>query len=277
MTANRVEWPQKYEVLRVRVSAAEYNEAVDCIVEAARRGQAALASFYPAHGIVSSDRDERLLERVNSFDLIGADGQSVRWALNALYGLCLAERVYGPETMLRVCERAAAESLPVYLYGGSSDAVLDALSSNLLERFPGLQIAGAESPPFRPLTSEEDSEVVRRVRESGAKILFVGIGCPKQEHFAYEHRESLGVVQLCVGAAFDFHAGVKPMAPSWMQRRGLEWLFRLASEPRRLAGRYVSTNSLFVAGFAQQWVRQRVRGEQARSHTQKMNSKSTTN
>jgi len=146
---------------------------------------------------------------------------------------------------LRLCERAAAEGVSIYLYGGSPD-VVEKLQSRLKQDIPGLQIAGYESPPFRELTTDEDAEMVERVNASGAGLMFIGLGCPKQDLFAYEHRDKVQAVQVCVGAAFDFHAGVKPMAPDWMQRYGLEWLYRLFQEPRRLWRRYLVTNTIFV-------------------------------
>jgi N-acetylglucosaminyldiphosphoundecaprenol N-acetyl-beta-D-mannosaminyltransferase len=133
----------------------------------------------------------------------------------------------------------------VYLYGGTED-VLDKLCARLGQLCPALVIAGREAPPFRPLTDDEDRQVVERINDSGAGLVFIGLGCPKQDHFAYEHRPEVRAALVCVGAAFDFHAGIKPMAPRWMQRHGLEWLFRLASEPRRLWRRYLVTNSVFV-------------------------------
>jgi N-acetylglucosaminyldiphosphoundecaprenol N-acetyl-beta-D-mannosaminyltransferase len=148
--------------------------------------------------------------------------------------------------MLRLCRRAAEEGVSIYLYGGGPE-VLNKLQDNLRRECPGLQIAGSESPPFRELTAAEDDSVVERINASGAGLVFIGLGCPKQDLFAYDHRERLRGVQLCVGAAFDFHAGAKPMAPQWMQRSGLEWLFRLIHEPRRLFRRYLVTNSIFVA------------------------------
>jgi exopolysaccharide biosynthesis WecB/TagA/CpsF family protein len=136
--------------------------------------------------------------------------------------------------------------VPVYLYGGTPDTVKK-LRENLRAQFEGLQIAGCESPPFRPLTAEEDEDVVRRINDSGAGVVFIGLGCPKQDEFAYAHRTRIRAVQVCVGAAFDFHAGVKSMAPAWMQRFGLEWFYRLIQEPRRLWRRYLVTNTIFLA------------------------------
>ncbi len=251
MTA--VQWPFKHDLLGVLVSGTTYDQALEAIVQAARQGAPAIVSFAAVHAVVSASRDPALRAKMNRFAIVAPDGQPVRWGLNRLHGLRLPDRVYGPEMTLRVCERVAAEGLSIYLYGGSPK-VLETLETNLLKRFPGLIIAGSEAPPFRPLTAEEDAAVVHRVNDSGASILLIGLGCPKQDHFAADHVDSIRAVQLCVGAAFDFHAGVKKMAPVWMQRCGLEWLFRLGQEPRRLWRRYLETNSLFIAGFARQWI-----------------------
>jgi exopolysaccharide biosynthesis WecB/TagA/CpsF family protein len=147
--------------------------------------------------------------------------------------------------MLRLCREASRSGIGVYLYG-SLPQVAEKLDGELKRKFPALFVAGWESPPFRSLSQEEDAAVVERINSSGAGIVFVGLGCPKQEIFAYEHRDRLKAVQVCVGAAFDFHAGNKKMAPKWMQRSSLEWLFRLVQEPRRLWRRYIFTNVIFV-------------------------------
>jgi exopolysaccharide biosynthesis WecB/TagA/CpsF family protein len=144
--------------------------------------------------------------------------------------------------------------VPIYLYGGTPE-VAQTIRENLISRYSGLRVVGSESPPFRPLTPQEQDELVERVNGSGAGVVFIGLGCPKQDHFAYEHADRIQAVQVCVGAAFDFHAGNKKMAPPWMQRRGLEWLFRLSQEPGRLWRRYLITNSLFVWKLAVAWIR----------------------
>ena len=239
-----IEWPAKHDLFGVRASATCYDEAVAVIIRAALRGVPATVDLMSAHGLVAGARDPRFREVLNSFDLVGSDGQPVRWALNFFHGACLDDRVYGPELTVRLCKAAAEQGVGVYLYGSSPD-VIARLRANLLERFPALRIVGAESPPFRPLTPEEDADVVRRINESGAGLVFIGTGCPKQEYFAYDHRHTIRAVQVCVGAAFDFHAGRKKTAPAWMQRRGLEWLFRLTQEPRRLWRRYLVTNTMF--------------------------------
>jgi exopolysaccharide biosynthesis WecB/TagA/CpsF family protein len=242
-------WPAKLDLFGVGVSPTTYDEAVELIVAAAERQESAVVACQAVHAVVTACQDSALRSRVNTFELVTPDGQPVRWALNWLHRAGLAERVYGPELMLRLCREASRRGVSIYLYGGAPD-VLDRLTHRLRVDFPDLQIAGAEAPPFRRLTGEEDEEVVARINGSGAGIVFIGLGCPKQDHFAYEHRGRIEAVHVCVGAAFDFHAGIKPMAPAWMQRRGLEWLFRLACEPRRLAGRYLKTNTSFVLKLA---------------------------
>ena len=247
------DWPRKFDVLGIQVSGTTYNEALDAIVRAARRQEPAIVSLTAVHAVVTAAGDPGLKEKMNRFAIVAPDGQPVRWALNRLYGLGLTDRVYGPEMTLRICQRAAAEGLSIYLYGGTPE-VLKSLSDNLLRMFPGLVIGGQEAPPFRALTAEEDQAVIDRVNDSGAAIMFIGLGCPKQDHFAADHAQSIRAIQVCVGAAFDFHAGVKKMAPPWMQKRGLEWLYRLCQEPKRLWRRYLETNSVFVAKFTRQWL-----------------------
>jgi exopolysaccharide biosynthesis WecB/TagA/CpsF family protein len=249
-------WPAKRDVLGVGVSATTYDEAVDAILRAARGGAGGVVTALPVHGVVTAAQDGAFRAKVNRFELVAPDGQPVRWALNLLHGAGLRDRVYGPELMLRLCARAAAEGLAVYLYGSTPD-VVSRLATNLAARYPGLRVAGVESPPFRPLTPEEDRATVERIEASGAALLFLGLGCPRQDEFAAAHRDRLRAVQICVGAAFDFHSGNKRMAPPFLQRHGLEWLFRLSQEPRRLLGRYVVTNSVFVARLAAELVRRR--------------------
>jgi exopolysaccharide biosynthesis WecB/TagA/CpsF family protein len=255
-SALQICWPTKYDLFGVQVTATDYDQIVDVIARAAKDRSAAVVSLHPVHAIVESLRNPDLLAKVNRFDAVLPDGQPVRGALNQLHGVGLRERVYGPELMLRLCARAAEDAIPIYLYGSAPD-VIGMLQDRLLARFPALQIAGAESPPFRKLTPEEDDAVVRRINTSGAGILFVGLGCPKQDHFAADHGGRIQPVQVCVGAAFDFHAGTKPMAPAWMQRRGLEWLFRLSREPRRLWRRYLDTNFVFLVRWLAAWVRRK--------------------
>ncbi len=214
----------------------------------------------------AGDADFR--KRMNDFDLVAPDGQPVRWAMNYFHEAGLTDRVYGPELTRRLCQAAAEKSVSIYLFG-STPAVIDKLCENLRGMFPKLIIAGAESPPFRALTPEEDAAVVKRINDSGAGLLFIGIGAPKQENFAHAHRHSIKAVQLCVGAAFDFHADVKETAPAWMQKRGLEWLYRLVKEPQRLWKRYLVTNSHYLALFAKHAVLKKLGKFPARPKDQK--------
>jgi exopolysaccharide biosynthesis WecB/TagA/CpsF family protein len=241
-----IHWPKKKDIFGSQISATSYDEVEELVIQAARSHASAVVTLLPVHGIVTAAWDASYRRKVNSFDLAAPDGQPVRWALNRFHGAGLRDRVYGPELMLRLCRRCAREDISIYLYGSTPD-VLDALGTRLTPLCPGLRIAGSESPPFRPLTPDEDAAVIQRINDSGAGLVFIGLGLPKQDHFAYDHRGKIHGVQICVGAAFDFHAGTKKMAPSWMQHGGLEWLYRLIQEPRRLWRRYLTTNAAFMA------------------------------
>jgi len=238
-------WPSKFDLLGVQVSCVDYTEAIRCIIAAAKESRSGIVACHAVHAIVTASCDEDLRQKVNRFSMITPDGQPVRWGLNLLHKAGLTDRVYGPELTLRVCHAAAAEGISVYFYGGTTE-ILGLLKENLLNQIPDLKIAGSEAPPFRPLSEQEHLEACKRINQSGAGITLIGLGCPKQDLFAAENSDRIHCVQLCVGAAFDFHAGVKPMAPAWMQRSGLEWLFRLGCEPRRLWHRYMVTNSIYL-------------------------------
>ena len=250
--ASSIAWPRKHDLFGVDVSATTYDEATAAILTAAREGISSVVSAHAAHAVVCASDDPALRAKVNSFQIVTPDGQPVRWALNALHGAGLNDRVRGTELMLRVCRAAAGAGVSIYLYGGT-DEVLSALRGNLATMCPGVVIAGAFPPPFRPLTAVEQDDVVHRIIESGAGIVFIGLGCPKQDHFAYELLGRVPAVSICVGAAFDFHAGIKTTAPLWMQHAGLEWVHRLCSEPGRLWRRYLETNTRFVLKFARAW------------------------
>jgi len=235
----------KRNVLGILIDAVDYEAAVDIIFRAAYKRQGAAVSALAVHGLVTGAIDREQKFRLNRFDLLVPDGQPVRWVLNWLYRTGLADRVYGPNLTLKVCSRAAEEKLPLYFYGATPQ-ILAGLRQFLEHKFPGIQVAGMEPSKFRRLTSNEKDELAQRVRSSGASILFVGLGCPRQEVFAYEVRGVLSIPILAVGAAFPFLAGKVPQAPAWMQNVGLEWLFRLASEPRRLWRRYVFLNLAYI-------------------------------
>ncbi len=245
MTHNHVQWPRKLDLFGVQVSATTYDEVVQATLETAERNQSALVTAHAVHAIVCAATNRGLRNKINQFDAVCPDGQPVRWSLNWLYKTGLRDRVYGPELMRCMLKACAASKVPVYFYG-STPEVIDQLNNSLSKAFPDLEIAGSESPPFRKLSEEEKVATANRINESGAKVVFVGLGAPKQDEVAFEFRGSVNAVLVCVGAAFDFHAGNKKMAPGWMQKLGLEWFFRLGCEPRRLFWRYLSTNSVFL-------------------------------
>jgi exopolysaccharide biosynthesis WecB/TagA/CpsF family protein len=241
----------KRNVLGVCVDAVDYEAALARIVAAARQRRGMAVSALAVHGVMTGVLDATQRYRLNHLDLVVPDGQGVRWAMNLLYRARLPDRVYGPTLMLKLCERAAREGLPIYLYGSRSE-VLEALARNLRTRFPGLDLAGAQPSLFRRISHAEKQANVETIRRSGAALLFVGLGCPRQEVWAYEYRDALAMPLVAVGAAFDFHAGLLPQAPPWMQRSGLEWLYRLTLEPRRLWKRYVLLNPAYLALLALQ-------------------------
>lgn len=244
-------------MLGVALAISDYEHVLDWMeatIAAERRGYVTAAAV----NLVMSAREEpQTAQAVLDATLAVPDGMPLVWALRAL-GHETATRVYGPDLMLGFCARAARRGTPMYLYGGRDEEALALLRARLQERFPRLCIAGGQSPPFRALTAEEQRRTVAEIDGSGAKIVWVGIGQPKQECWMHEMRPRLQAPLLVgVGAAFDFHAGLVTQAPGWMQRNGLEWSYRLAREPRRLWRRYLRYNPRFVVAFARQYLRER--------------------
>jgi N-acetylglucosaminyldiphosphoundecaprenol N-acetyl-beta-D-mannosaminyltransferase len=252
--------PAAEPVLGIPLAVIDYERTLDWIdaaVAARHRGYVCVAA---THTVMASQEDPELREAVLGADFTVPDGQPLVWALNAL-GHGLPERVYGPTLMERACARAAETGQRFYLYGGRNQGALAQLARNLRLRFPGLQIVGGHCPPFRPLTDEESEHIAAEIDRSGADVVWVGIGVPKQEKWMAAMRDRLEApVLIGVGAAFDFHAGLVPQAPDRLQRYGLEWLFRLVQEPRRLWRRYLRYNPRFVLGFARQYGRHKLRG-----------------
>jgi N-acetylglucosaminyldiphosphoundecaprenol N-acetyl-beta-D-mannosaminyltransferase len=229
---------------------------IDATVAAEGRGYVCVAAV---HTVMACRDDPELRAAVLGSSLTVPDGQPLVWAMNAL-GHDLPSRVYGPELMARYCEHAALTGARMFLYGGRNQGALVQLALNLRTRYPGLRVVGGYSPPFRPLTDEEADFVAGEINRSGADVVWVGIGVPKQEKWMAAMRERLQApVLIGVGAAFDFHAGLVPQAPAWMQAVGLEWAYRLYREPRRLWRRYLRYNPRFVAGFLGQWLRHHLR------------------
>lgn len=221
-------------------------EAAERILAWAESGQPAKVAAANVHMLVEARDDPSFAAMLAAFDLVTPDGMPLVWRLRQL-GYPHQERVYGPDLMLEVCARAAARAVPVGIYGGTPEA-LSACCRNLARRFPALAIRYAFAPPVRP-AAPEDPETLAAIRESGVRILFVALGCPKQEKWIALNAPALPCVLFAVGAAVDFVGGKVPQAPRWMQRAGLEWAFRLATEPRRLFRRYAYTNTRFLAEF----------------------------
>jgi N-acetylglucosaminyldiphosphoundecaprenol N-acetyl-beta-D-mannosaminyltransferase len=235
----------KRNVLGVFVDAVDYEGAMEEILRAARERRVFSVSALAVHGVMTGVLNREHRYRLNHFNLVLPDGQPVRWAIRFLHGTKLRDRVYGPQLTLKLCRAAAQEGFGVYFYG-STPEILEGLCANLRRMFPDLTIAGAAPSKFRRLSLAEKEDVARRIRDSGADIVFVGLGCPRQEVWTYEFARVLSMPVLAVGAAFAFHAGKLSQAPSWMQDAGLEWLFRLASEPGRLWKRYLFLNPAYL-------------------------------
>jgi N-acetylglucosaminyldiphosphoundecaprenol N-acetyl-beta-D-mannosaminyltransferase len=247
------------EIVGIPLAVSDYEEVVtwmQAVIDADARGYVTAAAV---NLVMSAQEQPETMTAVLEATLAVPDGMPLVWALRAL-GHRGATRVYGPDLMLRFCAQAAVKGTSIYLYGGRDAAALELLTKRLRERFRGLEIVGGYSPPFRELTGAEEEQVVTDIEGSGAKVVWVGIGQPKQERWMHRMRPRLSTPLLVgVGAAFDFHAGLVPQAPRWMQRAGLEWVYRLGREPRRLWRRYARYNPRFVAAFARQYERQRRR------------------
>jgi exopolysaccharide biosynthesis WecB/TagA/CpsF family protein len=241
----------KRNICGVLIDAIEMDDAVGRVLERARAAEPYSVSALAVHGVMTGVESAAQRARLNEMDMVVPDGQPVRWALNLLYRTELKERVFGPILMLELCEVAAREGLPIYLYG-STQETLAALEEKLTARFPGLPIAGGRPSQFGELDRATKEEVAAEIRDSGAAMCFVGLGCPRQETFCWAMRDLVGVPVLAVGAAFDFNADLARQAPAWMQRHGLQWLHRLAGDPRRLWRRYLLLNPAYVALLAGQ-------------------------
>ena len=249
----------KSQILGVGINTTSYEEVCRMCrewVNQKRRswlaGRARYVCVTPVYGVMASVGDPAVREVLNGADIATPDGMPLVWALRSL-GATGQQRVYGPDLMLALCSQAERLGHRVFLYGGRPERLED-LRRRLRARYPGLPIVGTYAPPFRPLTEEEDAAVVREILDSGADLLFLGISTPKQDQWMAEHRTKLpGVVMLGVGAAFDFHSGRVRQAPPWMRQAGLEWLFRLLMEPRRLWKRYL----LVTPWFLPLWVLQK--------------------
>ncbi|XGV96118.1 MAG: WecB/TagA/CpsF family glycosyltransferase [Leptolyngbya sp. BL-A-14] len=251
-------------ILSTRVDATSYQDACDRIQAWATAKQSCYVVAANVH-VVMTGYWQRSFQRIlNGAVLVTPDGMPLVMGLRLL-GVKQQPRVYGPDLMLAWCDRAAQTGMPIYLYGGTKP-MLDTLQQTLQERFPGLIIAGSYAPPFRPLTLEEEKTDCDRIHASGAAVVFIGLGCPKQEEWMARQQGVLQAVMIGVGAAFSFHSGEVSQAPRWMMAWGLEWLYRFAMEPGRLWKRYLVNNPAFLILFGWQLLRDRLAGKPNPSH-----------
>jgi N-acetylglucosaminyldiphosphoundecaprenol N-acetyl-beta-D-mannosaminyltransferase len=236
---------RRVNILGIGVSAIDTRQALETIDQWIASGAQHYICVTGVHGVMESQRDEGLRRIHNEAGLVTPDGMPLVW-LSRLSGADHVERVYGPDLMLACCASSVPKHYRHFFYGGP-DGVAQKLAERLSDRFPGLLVAGCYTPPFRDLTIQEDREVIARINDAVPHIVWVGMSTPKQERWMHQHCGRITApVLVGVGAAFDFHAGLKRQAPQWMQRSGLEWSFRLMTEPRRLWRRYLTNNPLFI-------------------------------
>lgn len=245
-------------IIGTRIDATSYEDACERIENWVNSHTSCYVVAANVHLVMMGYWQKNYQNIINQAALITPDGMPLVWAMRLL-GIKKQSRVYGPDLMLAFCERASQKEIPIFLYG-STEKILTKLQNNLVARFPGLIIAGSYAPPFRPLTAEEEAKDRENIEKSGAKVVFVGLGCPKQEEWMSRQQDKLNLVMIGVGAAFSFHSGEVSQAPRWMMKSGLEWLYRLITEPRRLWQRYLINNPCFLFLFALQFLKRLIRG-----------------
>lgn len=235
-------------VLSTPIDILSWDDAVSFLVTWGNQRRSSVVCICNVHMLITAEDDQQLAQVLSESEMVTPDGAPVAWAMRRA-GVESQERINGPDLMWRYLSEAERLGQVVFFFG-AREVTLDALKAALLAAFPNLKIGGMVSPPFRPLTTEEDQAYVDEINAAGTAVLFVGLGCPKQEVWMQAHRARINAVMVGVGAAFDYHAGTIKRAPIWMQRNGLEWFYRLCTEPRRLWKRYLITNTLFVLGMA---------------------------
>jgi N-acetylglucosaminyldiphosphoundecaprenol N-acetyl-beta-D-mannosaminyltransferase len=249
----------KIKILNTSIDCIDYTGALIFIKNWAQLEQSCYICVANVHMVMEAYDDSQFCQIVNEADMVTPDGMPLVWVMRLL-GEKNQTRVYGPTLTLHVARAAAEHGLALGLYGGTP-AANQGLANQLRELYPQLRIVYQYSPPFRPLTQEEDEQVVQEINASGARILLVGLGCPKQERWMAAHKGRISAVMLGVGAAFDIHSGQKPQAPAWMQKMGLEWLFRLITDPKRLWRRYVFHNPRFLVLVSKQLIAQKYKNK----------------
>lgn len=243
----------KVNIFGLSISVTDYEQASDTIISLAKSNRSFAVSALAVHGLMEAVSDPELAQLINKIDLVTPDGQPVLWAMNLLAETRLNSSVCGPDLTKFVCSKAAKEGIGIYLFGSTHETV-NRLSQVLRRRYPEIKIIGVQPDRFRDATPNEDEEDIKRINASGAGIVLVGLGCPKQERWVAEHRGKINACMIAVGAAFDYIAGNLSRSPDWMKRYGLEWFYRLIQEPRRLLKRYMVTNSKFLYMLSRDWL-----------------------
>ena len=248
--SERTDFGGKVDLFGVGVSVTDYDDATERIMDAAKARRSYAVSALAVHGLMEAVDDLDFRHQVNQIDLVTPDGQPVRWAMNTIHRTGLVDRVYGPDLTWRVIEAAARDQVGIYLFG-STEETCDAFAKEIVRRYPNAVVSDIQPDRFRDATPEEDESDVARINGSGAGVVLVGRGCPRQEQWVANHQGRVNAAMLAVGAAFDYGAGTLATPPPWMQRVGLQWLYRLGQEPGRLWRRYLITNSKFLLRFGQ--------------------------
>ncbi|HSU27406.1 MAG TPA: WecB/TagA/CpsF family glycosyltransferase [Chitinophagaceae bacterium] len=233
----------KHQVISINISTGTYKDFVTRLIEMSGE-RSTYTCVANVHMLVEAHKDKAFSAIVNNAELVTPDGMPLVWGLKLLHRL-KQERVAGSDLLPDLLREAELHSIPVYFYGGT-EAMISKIETALQPKYPALKIAGLYSPPFRPLTGEEEQAVIERINGSGAKIVFVVLGCPKQEKWMSSMKGKINAAMIGVGAALPVMIGLQARAPKWMQKAGLEWFFRLCQEPRRLIKRYTITNTLFL-------------------------------
>lgn len=234
-----------YKIFLPEYCALSCEDAAQVIIGHASKNQSYGVTALAVHGLMEAFNDPKLGNKINRIGMILPDGQPIIWAMNLMHGLKLKFKIPGPSLALEVLKVANKSSMKVYLYGSTSDT-LAKFTDYICRHYPNLELVGVHEDRFREASAEEDRADIQKINASGAQIVLVGRGCPRQEHWIADHVGQVDAAMLAVGAAFDYHAGKLRRAPFWMQRAGLEWLFRLMQEPRRLWRRYLVTNTQFI-------------------------------
>jgi N-acetylglucosaminyldiphosphoundecaprenol N-acetyl-beta-D-mannosaminyltransferase len=249
--------PRKVQsVLGANIDALSWEDALGRITAWASARESRYVCICNVHSVVTATRDADFKSVINNADMSTPDGAPIAWALRR-FGCAAQERVNGPDLMWKYLAEAERLGQTVFFYG-STQHTLIRLRERIAGSFPRLRVNGMHSPPFRPLSAQEDEAEVNMINRTGANVVFVGLGCPKQEKWMARHRGRINAVMIGVGAAFDYHSGMVKRAPLWWQRNGLEWLYRLGSDPQRLLKRYMVTNALFIIGFSRQLIEKKL-------------------